>query len=235
MLGALCAMGWDCIGTETSEELAEAVRKERGVMVLTGLSEALPFEGGSFDTVTSWHSLEHMERPVRMLKEVARLLKPGGTLIVEVPNAASFQARLGGGSWFHFDAPRHLYHFKREELRDILRDLGLTVFRESTLSIEQGPYGMVQSMLNRVTFAPNVLYGLIRRTSTRREGFGTGSSRRVRAAWDLSATVFLALPAGLIGTILELGACIAGRGGVVRILAVKGPRPAGALVIDPTR
>lgn len=223
-LAALREMGWECVGTELSEEMAAEARKTAGVQVLLGGPEEFPFPGGSFDAVTAWHSLEHMERPVRTVREVARLLKPGGLLLVEVPDANSLQARVGGGRWFHFDVPRHLYHFTREGLAAILAEEGFAVHRESTLSLEQGPFGMVQSLLNRVTFAPNVLYRLIRRAGTAGRAGAAGSTAALRVCWDVGITLLLVLPVGALGSTLELLACAVGRGGVIRCAAQKKPR-----------
>ena len=220
MLAALQRMGWQCEGTEVSSSLAEAARSAHGFEVLSGGIDPLPFPDATFDAVTAWHSLEHMEHPVRMLGDAFRVLKPGGLLVVEVPNAASFQALLGGRSWFHLDVPRHLYHFSRTELRDILDGMGYSILKENTFSLEQGPYGMAQSILNRATFHPNVLYRLIRRASSP-EGQARTGRRRLRGVWDLFATVLLAVPAGVAGTMLEILAGLVGRGGVTRLAARK--------------
>ena len=220
MLAALQNMGWQCVGTEVSADLAEAARGARGLEVHSEGIEPLPFPDASFDAVTTWHSLEHMERPVGTLGDIFRILRPGGLLVIEIPNAAGLQARWGGPGWFHLDVPRHLYHFSRSELTEILVGLGFSIVQESTFSPEYGPYGMVQSLLNRVTFHPNALYRLIKRVPSP-QGSTREDRRRMREIWDIAATVVLAVPLGVVGTVLEVLACLAGRGGVVRVAAIK--------------
>lgn len=221
MLAALRRMGWECVGTEIDPGLAESVRRLHGFEVLEAWGPELPFPDASFDAVTFWHSLEHTARPLRTLEEAARILRPGGLLIVEVPNADSLQARLGGSGWFHLDAPRHLYHFGRRDLGEILLELKFSVRRERTLSFEQGPFGMVQSLLNHLTFAPNVLYRLMRGVG------GGGRPRRLdsgaglRGSWDVAVTLLSAVPLGALCALLEMGACAMGRGGVIRFVAKK--------------
>jgi SAM-dependent methyltransferase len=216
MLAALQARGWECTGTEASPELAEAALRHYGLRVLPAEDAPLPFPDASMDVATSWHTLEHMERPVRMIGDIYRILKPGAVLVVEVPNLASIQARLGGSRWFHLDVPRHRYHLSRAELREILIRSGFRILADGTFSLEYGPFGMVQSILNRVTFRPNVLFQLLKRCTRNRTGLS-----RLPWAWDLLSTALLAVPAAAAGTALELLAVLAGRGGVARFVARK--------------
>jgi SAM-dependent methyltransferase len=226
MLASMKRMGWDCMGTEIASEVAVAAGDEYGLKILSEGIDPLPFPEGHFDVVTSWHSLEHMERPVRTLGDIHRVLRPGGLFMVEVPNRSSLQAAMGGSRWFHLDPPRHLYHFTRGALRSILVDLGFEVVWEGTFSAEQGPFGMAQSLLNRLTFSRNVLYQLVGKPGARVEDLLPGPMGKVRAAWNTALTIFLAAPAALLGASLEVAACMAGRGGVVRIVARKVPPPA---------
>lgn len=58
------------------------------------LSAALPFAEDSFDYVTSIEGLEHLENPFRAVRELARVLRPGGTLILSLPNYLNVERRL---------------------------------------------------------------------------------------------------------------------------------------------
>jgi len=223
MLARLKRMGWQCVGTELSTDLASAARERHGLDVLPGGPAPLPFPDGSFDVVTTWHSLEHMARPVSVLREVRRVLKPGGLLMAEVPNSESLQAWFGGRRWFHLDVPRHLYHFSSSELKEILLEEGFLLQRESTRSWEQGPFGMTQSLLNRATFSPHFLFRLLRRERAALRG-------SARTVWDLVATLLLATPAALVGGALEAASWCFGRGGVTRVVARKGAQPFGPQV-----
>jgi SAM-dependent methyltransferase len=81
----------------------------------------------SFDVITLWHVLEHLWAPRRALQIIHSLLKPGGTLIVEVPNFDDPLRRVFGGFWSHIDVPRHLLHFTPRTLRNLLEGAGFTV------------------------------------------------------------------------------------------------------------
>jgi SAM-dependent methyltransferase len=63
------------------------------------------------DSTVMWHVLEHLDDPGSALERVRGWLRPGGTLVVASPNLDSWQARIAGPAWLHFDAPRHRVHF----------------------------------------------------------------------------------------------------------------------------
>jgi len=66
----------------------------------------------SFDCITLWHTLEHFHEPEKYFREIKRLLRPEGTVVVALPNTDSYDARHYGSAWAAYDVPRHLWHFK---------------------------------------------------------------------------------------------------------------------------
>lgn len=209
MLAFLRTSGWECFGTERSGELAEATTREHCVDVrhVRFLTEA-HFARHTFDVVTMWHSFEHFGDPAPTLREIRALLKPGAIVVLEVPNLDSWQARLGRERWFHLDAPRHLYHFSSATLRRILDSAGFDVVEQKTFSLEYGPYGMLQTLLNRLTSRPNTLYLLLKR-----------QRRLPPRVGDVLITV-AALPLAIVaGALLEGVSALMDRGGVTRMVA----------------
>ena len=77
--------------------------------------------------VTMWHSLEHVHRPLAILREAYRLLVPGGKIVVATPNLESLPFYWFGSSWFGLDLPRHLTHFTPKALREMLETAGFRV------------------------------------------------------------------------------------------------------------
>jgi len=209
MLAALARLGWDVVGTEVSATLS----KQAFPIHQTADIRTCAFAAQSFDVVMLWHVLEHLPQPIDTLREAWRILKPGGVLIVEVPNLASWQARLGRGAWFHLDAPRHLYHFAADTLG--AGDLGYTLVAHSSASLEYGYYGLIQTILNRLTRQPNALYARLK------------GSRARGATWggELASLALLPL-AILVGIVLESAAIGRGRGGILRVVLQK-PHPHG--------
>lgn len=65
----------------------------------------------SFDVITLWHVMEHLQHLDETWEQLSRLLTERGTLIVAVPNCTSFDAQRYGAYWAAYDVPRHLWHF----------------------------------------------------------------------------------------------------------------------------
>ena len=115
---------WEPFGVEPVAAPAAFARERLGLNVFTGTLEAARFPSNGFDVITFWDVLEHVEDPNGSLQEAVRILKPGGYLVVQVPNPQSWQAHRFGRYWAGFDAPRHLYAFPETTLRRVLAALG---------------------------------------------------------------------------------------------------------------
>jgi 2-polyprenyl-3-methyl-5-hydroxy-6-metoxy-1,4-benzoquinol methylase len=101
--------GWKIKGIEPGEK-PKAIAVNKGVSFANDLSE---LENNSFDIITMWHVLEHVPNLEFQIKELKRLLKPNGTILIAVPNFNSFDANYYGKFWAAFDVPRHLWHFSK--------------------------------------------------------------------------------------------------------------------------
>ncbi len=93
-----------------------------------------PLVPDRFDLVTMWHFLEHDYDPLRSLETARRVLKPGGTLIVEVPRLDSRTFRWFGDRWPGLQAPQHTVLLDRAHLLHLVDRSGLQV-------VEYLPYG----------------------------------------------------------------------------------------------
>lgn len=213
VLGALADRGFEVHGQEISAEAARGADPRARIRIGRRLADA-GYESASFDEVIIWHVLEHLPDPRGTLLEAHRILKPGGRLIVAVPNFSSLQARWAGAAWFHLDLPRHLYHFPLDALRRILRATG---FRDGTayhFSLRQNPFGWIQSALNRFPSLPrNGLYVLLHRRSS-----GAATPFGVATRIALWTGLVVALAPALLATLV---ATAARSGGSVHIVAQK--------------
>ncbi len=113
-------LGWETVGLDICPVVVHNLQK-RGYTVWPGTLPHPRLVPQSFDIVTMWQSLEHVHHPRRILREVYQLLKPGGYVIIAVPNFASWPARWFGPWWYALDLPRHLVHFTPQTLRQMLQ------------------------------------------------------------------------------------------------------------------
>jgi SAM-dependent methyltransferase len=164
---------------------------------------------GTWAAVVFWHSLEHLREPGDALAHAARLLAPGGLLVVALPNAASRQAARFGERWFALDLPRHLVHVPAGALTAKLTDVGLHVGRVSHLRGGQVAFGWLHGMVGRLPGEPD-LYDAIRAPEAR--------SAPVPAAMRLYAVAAacVLLPFAVVMAVIE---AVGRRGGSVYVEA----------------
>jgi 2-polyprenyl-3-methyl-5-hydroxy-6-metoxy-1,4-benzoquinol methylase len=182
-LGPLADRGFEAHGLEVSEAAVRGVDPRAAIRIAPDLVMA-GYDEASFDQIVIWHVLEHLIDPRATLVECHRILRPGGRLVVAVPNFSSWQARFGGAGWFHLDAPRHLYHFPVAAVRRLIERCGFACGRTHHFSLRQNPFGWLQSLQNLLDPEhPNRLYTTLQSPSQR--GSNPAASQLGAAAWLL--------------------------------------------------
>lgn len=212
MLHALRRRGWEVLGTQLSRPAQEAAQAA-GVPVRLGELPALDLEPASFDAITLFHVLEHVTDPRRYLDTVHNLLRPGGLLVIEVPDHGSPGFRLLGVRHLCTDYPHHLYFFTRGTLSRLLHAAGFQVEAVRGFSLEYSPFTTLQNLLNALPGAPNRFYRAL-------QGNPAGRALR-RSGWTalhLALALLLAGPALL----LSFAGALAPVGNTVRFYARRG-------------
>ncbi|MEK9147805.1 MAG: methyltransferase domain-containing protein, partial [Patescibacteria group bacterium] len=115
---------------------------------------------GPYDLIMFWHSLEHTDRPKQVLDEARGLFAPGGKLLIAVPNAASWEARLAGERWFHYDYPFHRVQFTPTAITMLLERIGFRALSIDFFNPEYTVSGFLQTFLNFL-FLKNALYTVV--------------------------------------------------------------------------
>jgi SAM-dependent methyltransferase len=207
MLDAMRARGWRVIGSERSPEAARDAAS-RHIPVYVG-----DIEGTSptpiFDLIVMFHVLEHLYRPADQLRACAARLRRGGSLLVGVPNSASWQASLFGEHWFHLDVPRHFIHYTPDALERSLSAAGLNLRAIRFASFEHDPFGWVQSAMNAMGLEQDLLLKYI-----------TGMPRNTGGVGTI-LMLLLAVPLTLLGTLAALASWTARAGAVMEVWATK--------------
>jgi SAM-dependent methyltransferase len=122
------ARGWEAVGIELVAECARAAERLAAAPVLAGDFLALDVPG-AFDVVTMFDVLEHFRDPGACVARAFELLAPGGLLVIETGDVASFWARLLGRTWYFLDPPQHLSYFTAAGLLDLLARRGFAIPR----------------------------------------------------------------------------------------------------------
>ena len=120
--------GWQCTGVEPSEE-AKAIAKKRIKAEILSSQELEQLPNESFDIITMWHVLEHVEDIKWQVAQLERLIKKDGRVVVAVPNFKSYDATFYKEKWAAYDVPRHLYHFNKETI--------IKIFKTNRLNIKE--------------------------------------------------------------------------------------------------
>lgn len=112
-------------GAELAERAGRVERGYRGSF--TALAPDLT---AHYDVVSMFHYLEHSTEPDRELRAAHQVVRPGGHLLIEVPDPDSRYARLLGRWWLPWLQPQHLHFVPADNLRRRVTDLGFTVVAE---------------------------------------------------------------------------------------------------------
>jgi SAM-dependent methyltransferase len=145
-LRLLSERGYQTAGLDFSLDAAGMAWKQNGVPAVCASLSKAPFAPGSCAAVTMFHVLEHLYDPVSYIESAHKLLRPDGRLIIQVPNASSWQFLLFGKNWNGVDVPRHLINFKQKDLDALLDACGFEILRHKHFSLRDNPAGFATSL-----------------------------------------------------------------------------------------
>ena len=146
-LGMLREHGFRVVGLDFSREAASVAWRRQQAPAICGTLDQAPLRSASFAGITMFHVLEHLPDPRAFLIAAHRLLVSDGRLIVQVPNAASWQYRLLGPAWNGVDVPRHLFDFRDRDLEKLVESCGFEVVRRKYFSLRDNPAGLASGLM----------------------------------------------------------------------------------------
>ena len=202
LVAALDDAGFDAKGIEPSARSASLAARAGNAVERQGIDD---HSDAGLDAAVLWHVLEHLDDPPSALATIRGWLRPGGLLLVGVPNLASLQAEIAGPAWLHFDAPRHRVHFTADGVQRLLVRSGFQVLRTHHYVVEQNIHGMWLALLTRMGMRPGFPFHFLKRNIDAR-------------ARDIALTT-LGLPLIPAAALLEGGAAAARRGGTIAVVA----------------
>jgi 2-polyprenyl-3-methyl-5-hydroxy-6-metoxy-1,4-benzoquinol methylase len=146
LIGILKQRGFDVVGVDTSAEASRVAAEEYGVKVIVGSLHDAQFESAAFDVITLFHVMEHVTNPHDVLAEVRRVLKPGGALVLQVPNIDSWQFRWFGARWYGLDIPRHVIDYTARGIVGLVEAAGFSVKRVRQFNLRDNAPALISSL-----------------------------------------------------------------------------------------
>ena len=110
--------GCEITGCDMSEDARKYASEKLGKTIVSP-DEIFALPHSTFDVITMWHVLEHIDDLRFQTEQLHRLIKDNGRLVIAVPNYKSYDAQHYKDKWAAYDVPRHLNHFHKESLENI--------------------------------------------------------------------------------------------------------------------
>ena len=154
--------GYQTKGIEPSSVAREQAIKNFRLSV-SEEGEIKRIEDKSFDFITMWHVLEHVYHLNDRIKELKRILKNDGYLIIAVPNHESYDAKHYKEYWAAYDVPIHLYHFTPNTIKKLFENHGLSLHKTLPMKFDSFYVSMLSEkyMNGKVNLVKAFLIGLI--------------------------------------------------------------------------
>ncbi len=134
-MNAAVKCGWDSYGIELEKKSYEVARRH-GLTVYTRELHKEKFQDNFFQVITMWQVIEHLHNPYEMLKEIKRILKPGGILAISTPNIKSIAWLLLKERWNCVEPQVHLHLFQHSTLDQCAKNAGLQPKLTETLDLK---------------------------------------------------------------------------------------------------
>ena len=90
----------------------------------------------SFDVITLWHVLEHMQNLNEVVEKINNIFTPNGILILALPNHHSRDAKKYKEYWAAYDVPRHLWHFTPDTVEKLLSKHQFKIIKQKTMPLD---------------------------------------------------------------------------------------------------
>lgn len=127
--------GWYVQGIEKNATARESA-VARTSAVIEDENGLWNLKEGTFEVVTLWHVLEHIEKLNQTLEKLQNILKPDGIAVIALPNYQSYDAQFYKAFWAAYDVPRHLWHFSSQVVEKLLKNHGLKIIETRPMPLD---------------------------------------------------------------------------------------------------
>lgn len=152
----------DVNGVEPSTNASLIATEKLAADVYSDISEIIR----KYDAITMWHVLEHIPDLIQRIQELKERLQENGIIFIAVPNHQSYDALKFKHLWAAYDVPRHLWHFSKDTMKQLLETNGLTLHKIVPMKLDSFYVSILSNKYARgkttVTgFLSGVITGLI--------------------------------------------------------------------------
>lgn len=138
---AMQQQGWNAFGIDVSSAFVQYAKKRYGIQVKNRDLLHCNFRKNTFEVVRIFALLEHIFEPREMMREIHRILKPGGIVLIEIPNEGGLFFRIA--NWYFWNKgevinlsptfpPYHVLGFTDKSIRYLLADTGFQITQMHT-------------------------------------------------------------------------------------------------------
>ncbi|MCD4742603.1 MAG: class I SAM-dependent methyltransferase, partial [Desulfobacteraceae bacterium] len=143
-INSMNTLGWKFEGVEFNSVAVDICHKA-GLQVFHGELKAASFKNNSFDIVSARHLIEHIPDPGDLIKEISRILKPKGHLIIITPNTCALGRKWFGLNWFPDEIPRHLILFN-------LKNLNMLAGQHNMFAVKTKTFATPRAVLHSIDY-----------------------------------------------------------------------------------
>jgi 2-polyprenyl-3-methyl-5-hydroxy-6-metoxy-1,4-benzoquinol methylase len=164
---------WKTVGIEPDDKTRKTA-SDRYALNIYSEDYLHELQDESFEIITMWHVLEHVPFLNERIKDLKRLVKPNGIIIIAVPNCDSLDAKIYKENWAAYDVPRHLYHFTPQTLEHVFKNHELKLFNILPMIFDSFYVSMLSEKIKRGK--PNLLCSMWNGFRSNLNGIKTGKT-----------------------------------------------------------
>lgn len=164
--------GFNGIGLEPDKDARDFAKSENK-LDLKPISALYNLEKASFDVITMWHVLEHVYDLRKDLEQLISLLKEDGRLFIAVPNMNAYDARHYKDFWAAYDLPRHLYHFKKENICELVQQFSWSIQKVIPMKYDAFYVSMLSEKYKKRFVGFGICRGLISNLKAKKFGYSS--------------------------------------------------------------
>ena len=117
----------------------------------------------NIDTITFWHSFEHVSNPNEILDQIINQSKNNLTIVIALPNYRSFDAKHYGAFWAAYDAPRHRFHYSATGIKKLMKSHGFECLKTKPMLLDAFYISIMSEKYkkSKLSFVKGIMVGLI--------------------------------------------------------------------------